>query len=232
MRSFAISDIHGCAHTFQALLDTIALSKGDTLYLLGDYVDRGPDSRGVVDMIMWMQANEYQVHCLRGNHEELVTQAFSTGEVKESWMRVEGEDTFRSFGVENPQELAPAYRQFFQALHNMIEAEGFILVHAGLNFERLDPFEDQQAMRWLRHWHKQIRYDWLAGRIILHGHTPVSRGEISRNLALIETQQWLDIDAGCVFAHKFPALNANTLGHLCAFDMHNRRLFFEKNREG
>lgn len=229
MRSFAISDIHGCSRTFHALLDTIALSKGDVLYLLGDYVDRGPDSRGVVDTILAMQADGYQVNCLRGNHEELVTQAFTTGQARESWMRVEGAETFMSFGVSDPCDLAPVYQRFFHSLHNLIEVDGFILVHAGLNFEIANPFDDERAMRWLRMWHSNIRYEWLAGRIVVHGHTPTSRGEIARSLSVIDTQQWLDIDAGCVFAHKYAKIDASTLGHLCAFDMKNRRLYFEKN---
>ena len=70
MHRFAISDIHGCAKTFEALLDRIALSTQGELYLLGDYLDRGPDSKGVLDLIFRLQREGYAVHCLRGNHEQ------------------------------------------------------------------------------------------------------------------------------------------------------------------
>ncbi|MEO0876095.1 MAG: metallophosphoesterase, partial [Bacteroidota bacterium] len=66
MRKFAISDIHGCLKTFEALLDQIQFTTQDELYLLGDYIDRGPDSKGVIDLIWKMQADGYQVKCLRG----------------------------------------------------------------------------------------------------------------------------------------------------------------------
>ena len=72
MRRFAISDIHGCIKTFKTLVDRIEFSKEDTLYLLGDYIDRGPDSKGVIDHIWKIQEEGYRVHCLRGNHEQML----------------------------------------------------------------------------------------------------------------------------------------------------------------
>ena len=70
MRRFAISDIHGCARTFEALLDRIAFTSQDELYLLGDYIDRGGDSKGVLDLIFRFQKEGYAVQCLLGNHEQ------------------------------------------------------------------------------------------------------------------------------------------------------------------
>ena len=70
MNKFAISDIHGCAKNFKALLDRISLSLGDELYLLGDYIDRGPDSKGVIDHVWQLQKTGHTVHCLCGNHEQ------------------------------------------------------------------------------------------------------------------------------------------------------------------
>ncbi len=69
MRKLAIGDIHGCNKTFKALLDQINLSKDDELTLLGDYIDRGPDSKGVIDTIINLQSSGYQVRALRGNHD-------------------------------------------------------------------------------------------------------------------------------------------------------------------
>jgi len=71
MRQIAISDIHGCARTFQALLDKIQLSTNDQLYLLGDYIDRGPDSKGVIDTILGLINAGYRVQTLMGNHEKM-----------------------------------------------------------------------------------------------------------------------------------------------------------------
>lgn len=71
MKKYAITDIHGCNKTFQALLDKIAFTTADALYLLGDYIDRGPDSKGVFDTIFNLQETGHSVHCLRGNHEAM-----------------------------------------------------------------------------------------------------------------------------------------------------------------
>ncbi|MCC6412552.1 MAG: metallophosphoesterase, partial [Saprospiraceae bacterium] len=65
MKKYAISDIHGCNKTFLALLENLDFSKADELYLLGDYVDRGPDSKGVFDTIFRLQSEGYKVQCLR-----------------------------------------------------------------------------------------------------------------------------------------------------------------------
>ncbi|MEM9260991.1 MAG: metallophosphoesterase, partial [Bacteroidota bacterium] len=72
MPRYAISDIHGCAATFRTALKTIAFSQKDELFLLGDYIDRGPDSMGVLEHIWTLQATGYEVTCLRGNHEQML----------------------------------------------------------------------------------------------------------------------------------------------------------------
>lgn len=71
-RTFAIADIHGCYSTFCALLDQIMLTREDELYLLGDYIDRGPDSKKVVDLIIQLQADGFAVKPIMGNHEQML----------------------------------------------------------------------------------------------------------------------------------------------------------------
>ena len=69
---YVISDIHGCIRTFEALLKMLHFSISDELYLLGDYIDRGPDSKSVLDLILSMRNKGYKIAALRGNHEELL----------------------------------------------------------------------------------------------------------------------------------------------------------------
>jgi serine/threonine protein phosphatase 1 len=76
LKKFAISDIHGCNRTFNEVLQKTGLNKDDQLFLLGDYIDRGPDSKGVIDTIFNLQNEGYQVHCLRGNHEQMLMDAW------------------------------------------------------------------------------------------------------------------------------------------------------------
>ena len=229
MRQFAISDIHGCKKTFEALLDRIACSKGDTLFLLGDYVDRGPDSKGVIDRIWALQHDGYQIHCLKGNHEELVLRAASGNfTFLEKWLKTDGKDTMDSFGVSQCADIPAAYLHWMSALPYYLEVDNYLLVHAGLDFKLDDPLSDTTEMCWLRDWYHHIRYDWLKGRIILHGHTPVDVETIQYQFANLEASQYLDIDNGCVYADP-RHWKREGLGNLSAFDMTNRRLYFQEN---
>ncbi len=225
MRKIAISDVHGCQRTFVALLDKIAFSKTDQLYLLGDYVDRGQDSKGVIDHIWALQKAGYQVECLRGNHEEIVLTAQHSPEGLEKWLETDGRRTMESFGVQRITDIPEPYLDFMRNLRYFLEVDEYILVHAGLDFDQFDPLSRLDDMLWIRHWHDGIRYKWLGDRIIVHGHTPTRRSEIETMLHHLEKQRYLDIDAGCVF-WNFPLREG--YGHLCAFDMTNRELVFQE----
>lgn len=229
MRKIVISDIHGCLKTFEALLDRLAFSKADALYLLGDYVDRGPDSKGVIDRIWRLQKDGYHTECLKGNHEELVLRAASGNfTYLEKWLITDGKDTMDSFGVNQCSDIPPPYLDWMNALPYYLEVDNFLLVHAGLDFNLDDPLSDTSEMCWLRDWHPNIRYDWLDGRIILHGHTPVDVETIEYQFQNLELSQYLDIDNGCVYADP-RHWKREGLGNLCAFDMTNRKLLFQEN---
>jgi serine/threonine protein phosphatase 1 len=75
MGIWAISNIHGCYHTFKALLEKIGLCKEDELYLLGDYIDRGPGSKEVLDLILKLKSENFNIQCLLGNHEIMLFHA-------------------------------------------------------------------------------------------------------------------------------------------------------------
>jgi len=224
-RSFAISDIHGCAKTFHTLLDNLAFSKSDSLYLLGDFIDRGPDSKGVLDQVMFLKNDGYQVFCTRGNHEQLMLNSFTDPHHEQVWKNNGGMDMLESYGVAHQRDLPASCIDLVNSFLYYIEIEGFILVHAGLDFIRNDPMYDTKSMMWIRDWYHYIRYDWLGDRIIVHGHTPIPRQEIENQLSKIKQQQYLDIDNGCVFA---PHAAHRGLGQLCCFDLTNRELFFQQ----
>ena len=229
MRKIAITDIHGCKKTFLALLDKLSLSRSDELFLLGDYVDRGPDSKGVIDLVFELREKGYAVQCLRGNHEELVLRAAGndfTG--LERWVLSDGKKTMDSFGVSQCSEIPPKYLEFMQSLPYYIETEGYILVHGGLDFSRPDPLSNLEAMCWIRNWdwYGQVQYDWLGDRTILHGHTPMATQHIENQYLSLDIDRYLDLDAGCVFAEQRFS-NKEGLGVLCAFDMSNRTLEFQ-----
>jgi len=72
LRILAISDIHGCLNTFKAILQQINYTKADQLFLIGDFIDRGPDSKGVIDHIWDLQAQGFSITCIKGNHEQML----------------------------------------------------------------------------------------------------------------------------------------------------------------
>jgi serine/threonine protein phosphatase 1 len=218
-RQFAISDIHGCLRSFDALLDHIAFSTTDTLYLLGDYVDRGPDSKAVIDRIWQLQANGYTVHCLAGNHEQIICEYYGIAR-KFGGHTVSVDEFFmKSFQVQYLDQVPENYITWMAQLPLYLEIPGYVLVHAGLNFNNSDPFEDQKALTWIRNWYYNINYDWLGDRVIVHGHTPMGMQQIKQEFAQLQQRRVLDIDGGCA-TMRLP--NAC----LCAFDLSNKVVHF------
>jgi serine/threonine protein phosphatase 1 len=217
MRKFAISDIHGAKKTFLALLDKIQFSTNDELYLLGDYIDRGPDSKGVIDHIWKLQEEGYKVYCLLGNHEQMVIDicdhpyAYGHGGYP---------SMLKSFGINHLRQLDEEYLKWMKQLPYYLEVDQYILVHAGLNYNRTDPLSDTDAMLWIRNSRGMIDHQWLANRIVIHGHTPTVKEDITHFALQLKATPQLVIDNGCVFG------TAPGLGHLIAFELENQELTF------
>lgn len=225
MRQFAISDIHGCNISFNALLEKIGLTTADELYLLGDYIDRGPDSKGVLDTIMRLQTMGYKVRCLVGNHEDGMVRSLYDFEHCEAWMKKwGGKETLESFDVFSINDVPLEYWRFLDSLEKYIEVGDYLLVHAGLNWSGVKPLSDLDGLLFARNWYHKIDYDWLGKRTIIHGHTPIVQTAMELMLESMNFHQYLNIDNGCVYDSY-----ADDSYHLCALDMTNRALFFQKN---
>lgn len=219
MRRFAISDIHGCCKTFRELVDNqLEIRLEDKLYVLGDYIDRGPDSKGVIDYILELRSEGYQVECLLGNHEEMLVNALEHSHLSDIWLRNGGKATLRSFNAVAPIDIPQKYWDFISELKYHIELDDYFLVHAGFNFSNEDIFEDRHAMLWIRRWYNEIEPSRLNGKTIVHGHTPISPLEIREHA---ENRPYIDIDAGCVYQPRYP------YGYLCALNLDDRSLIFQ-----
>ncbi|HEY8402939.1 MAG TPA: metallophosphoesterase family protein [Cytophagaceae bacterium] len=221
-RSFAVSDIHGCSKTFIALIEnTIRLEKQDHLYLLGDYIDRGPDSKGVIDFILHLKEEGFQVRTLMGNHEKMLLDAYSDRDKVRVWLMNGGEVAMESFKIDQLSDLPEKYIQFFKDLEYYILLDRYVLVHAGLNFNIPDPLSDKEAMLWLRKY--TVNPELIGGRMLVHGHTPQPLFKIEEDVALANANHVIGIDAGCVFSTN------DFYGHLCALQLDTMKAFFEKN---
>ncbi|MCP4439788.1 MAG: serine/threonine protein phosphatase [Aureispira sp.] len=222
MRILAISDIHGCFNTFKRLLKQVDLQKTDQLYLLGDYVDRGPHSKEVLDYIIYLQGQGYTLRCLRGNHEQMMLNALVDEEKERAWRMNGGTATLTSFGAFMPKDIPARYYKFIHSLEYFFETEDYLFVHAGFNMREEDPFEDKHAMIWIRKWEKLFDADRLGHKTVVHGHTPQTTTEIKDRFEILNQKSVLTIDNGCGYSFKGG-------GQLCAVDLTNEQLYFEPN---
>ena len=230
-KHWVIPDIHGCSKTLQALLENqIRPSKHDWLYFLGDYIDRGPDSRGVIDIIQKLQREEYNIRLLRGNHEDFCLQAYhrkanildllpGKGIVSE-WKRHGGKETMESFGIKKPSEIPEKYILWMSKLEYYIELDNFLIVHAGFDFGQDDPFEDEHAMLWIREFAPDR--DKLGGKTVIHGHVPINL-EMIYHLKDQPAYQYIDIDNGIYMVDR------EGFGNLVALELNSRDLAIQYN---
>ena len=222
-RRFAIADVHGCLQTLELLVwEQIQLQPEDQLFFLGDYIDRGPSSGGVIDFILQLQAQGYLVYALRGNHEQILLNDYKQhNREKFELLRTKSKktpDLLNEFGT-----LQIRYLEFCQSLPYYIDTGDFYLVHAGFDFAHPTPFEDWVSMLWMRHQPVQLSELQLLELMgtphrVVHGHTPKAIQQIlqkAEDQALI-----IPLDNGCVFGGVARGrFAANDLGRLCALDL-------------
>lgn len=220
-RRFAISDIHGCLKTLKALLKKIDIQKEDALFFLGDYVDRGSDSKGVIDHIWQLKNDGYEVYALRGNHEEMMLQSEGATDGQNVWLQKVGLKTMASF----PEgRIADEYFRWIEELPLYFETEDYLMVHAGINFANEDIFEDKEALVWIRDWYDDLDKNKLDGRIIIHGHTPTARPVLEERLTDLSAVPIVNIDCGCFYEKP-------GMGWLIAYNMDEQAYIFQENIE-
>ncbi|MEN9610521.1 MAG: hypothetical protein RLZZ628_1335 [Bacteroidota bacterium] len=219
MRQLAIGDIHGCLKLFEGLLEQMQFSKNDELFLLGDYVDRGMNSKGVIDKIIELRHNGFKVNCLMGNHEQLLLHNYYNYDPDAYYPDSACLNSFKARSVRNIPEK---YIAFFKSLPLYMTTEKYILVHAGLNFKAQDPFSDAESLTWIRYWYMDLDKDWLNGRIILHGHTPQTIQDTEKMFKRLNRMPVLNLDCCAFYSEREPKNHA-----LCGFDMTHRKLYFQ-----
>lgn len=198
-RLFAISDIHGCFKPFYELVvNEIKLQKTDQLMLLGDYIDRGDQSKEVIDFIIDLQKEGFKITALTGNHELMLLNSYDDPSILPLWMMNNGMSTLQSFGINDIRDLDRRYIEFFKKLGYYSIFGDIIFVHAGFNDLAEDPFLDGYTMVW----ESRISYQnpALTGKTIIHGHRPKTIQYIQR--AISGHAQVIPIDTGCVYGRE------------------------------
>lgn len=212
-RLFAIGDIHGCFDPLKELIEEkIQLTPHDKLVLLGDYIDRGPKSKEVIDYIMGLQNKGFDITALSGNHEQMLLDAWEEEDFTGIWMMNGGKETLKSFGIREVKNFDPLYLDFFRSLKLYVEIGKYLFVHAGFNDEIEHPFEDTFHMIWKCR--KKYSHPVFKGKTIVHGHCTITASACDERIRAKD--QVIDLDSGCVYTGykgygRLTALELNTL---------------------
>lgn len=206
-RTIAIGDIHGCSTALSSLLRAVEPSPLDTIIALGDYIDGGIDSRGVLDQLISLQG-DCRLVTLLGNHEEMMLGARKSPDELERWLQFGGQATLASYDCERLNAVPQEHWQFLEQCKLYHSTKTHFFVHANYEPNKL-LLKDQDRYRLL--WTSLRDYTpgpHYSGRIAVVGHTPQPNGEILDlgHLKCIDTNCWqggwltaFDLESGQVW---------------------------------
>jgi serine/threonine protein phosphatase 1 len=198
---YTIGDIHGCLDQLQRLVELCeqdAEFHRSKFIFLGDYIDRGSDSRGVIEFLMNLQKwSPDEIICLRGNHEQLLLDALEGEDAEINWLSNGGEATLRSYRASRAAELPSTHLNWIRSLPFFHDDGERYFVHAGVDPDR--PLDQQRSrdLMWIRK--PFLSSDKDFGRLIVHGHTPIQSGVPDQRL------NRLNIDTGAVYGRSLTA---------------------------
>jgi serine/threonine protein phosphatase 1 len=181
------------------------LSQSDVVIFVGDYIDRGPSSRGVVDLLLEFKVRFPKTRYLKGNHEDMLLDFLGFGgRMGEAFLYNGGLETIQSYGISvfaSPEQMVKAFPsdhfQFYNSLESIIRVKDFLLVHAGLNPLRAINAQNDADIFWIRD--DFIHNPHPYGLTIIFGHTP-------HHELLLDLPYKIGIDTGLVFGNKLTCL--------------------------
>ncbi len=202
---YVIGDIHGRLDLLQrmaGLVNTDIRSSGqdNLIVTLGDYIDRGPDSRGVIDYLL---SNPFagQFVGLKGNHEALLEKFLGDSTIGADWWRLGGLETLKSFGitvgprmtrrgfkkaaVQLQETLSQQHLEFFSSLKTSLVVGNYFLCHAGVRPGVALDLQTEDDLLWIRDEFLESKIDF--GKIVIHGHTPTREPQVLANRINIDT---------------------------------------------
>lgn len=207
---YAVGDVHGRLDLLGALLRDIAedalaarAEQAPLLVMLGDYVDRGPESRGVVDLLLEMKAfARLETRTLKGNHEEALLRFLEDPKFGAVWMDNGGGPTLASYGVQPPAgrsdsdawvrardalaaALPEAHRAFYRDLELMVTEGDYAFVHAGVRPGVALEEQAERDLLWIRQ--EFLEASGPFGKVIVHGHTPTQEAQLTRHRLGVDT---------------------------------------------
>lgn len=214
----AIGDIHGCNATCRSLLRQLDEEHGSdpTYVFLGDYTDRGPDSKDVVDQLLEF-GKDHDCIFIRGNHDQMLLDAYEKGDW-DLWMANGGKTTLRNYESSPGHfDLPESHHRFFSNTKLFWQTENYFFVHAGLNprltiEENLERDEEKEEFIWQRGHIHSPKTKWE--KTVVFGHTPVEEPIVRDTM--------IGIDTGCVY-------NRPGLGKLTAVVLPEKKFIEQKS---
>ena len=238
MNIFAIGDIHGCLDELTSLHKKILTHdkfdvKNDLIIYLGDYIDRGKNSKEVINQILKLKNNKIKTVNLMGNHDEfMIDFLFNNKNNIENWLNFGLDQTLRSYGIEVVDfikdgfsddiieqlrktllsKMSEEHINFFKNLELLFSSENYLLVHAGIDPKKTLEDQTKEDFLWSRS-EDFFNKDFKADKIIVHGHTPEE--------SIVNHTYRINIDTGCYFSGKLSCVLLN--------DINDHREFIDSN---
>ena len=180
MSTFVIGDIHGHTRALQALLGAIPLTDEDCLIFLGDYVDKGPDVKGTLDLLCGLATRPSTIF-LRGNHDQIFLDAHLDPAKYLVWETLAGQNSLASYGAGSSEDLirvVPFHHWYFleNTCVNWHETEDFIFVHGGIRPFKSPAEEEVDRLQWTT---LSMATPHLSGKTVVCGHTRNEFGRIA-----------------------------------------------------
>jgi serine/threonine protein phosphatase 1 len=199
-RIIAIGDIHGHAVALDRLVEVIQLRERDSVVMLGDYINRGPDSRGVIETLIALKKRCHLVPIL-GNHEEMALDSRYDIHAERRWRHDGGDATLASYGGDlSIKNIPEEHWAFIQACLPSFETEDFIFAHANYVWHSSLDKQSPTDLRWLSIEESEPRAH-ISGKTVILGHTP---GPV-RDFGFFRC-----IDTGCGFGGVLTAMDVRT----------------------
>lgn len=201
---YAIGDVHGCLTELRTLessiiADAAGISGEKWLVMLGDYVDRGPQSAGVLDKLSAPAPAGFRRICLAGNHEAMMLSVLQTPAKAEGWLQFGGRETLHSYGIDIRQfergnararvtllqsHIPTEHYDFLKDLPALVSMPGLVLVHAGIRREISIEKQSEADLMWIR---EPFLSDISPGPLVVHGHTPGPIPVVTTNRIGVDT---------------------------------------------
>jgi serine/threonine protein phosphatase 1 len=208
-RVFAFGDIHGCRRELEVLLESLRsdhhVTKADQFVFIGDYIDRGPDSKGVIDTLLAWKKDHPKTIFLKGNHEDMLLGFLGIGGSSGAVYLVNGgTEFFKSYGIEPTgpvsemvNSLPAEHLAFLTSLELGVSIGEFLFVHAGINPARALTDQTPHDLMWIRG--EFLPAEHNAGKTVVFGHTPFAD-------VMIHLPYKIGIDTGLVYGNLLTAV--------------------------